>query len=137
MKIINKAHLIFLSLSLFILSGCAVLLASNQPELKNTSLFAVGTPRSKLIAEFGIPTIIENRNGKNYDIFIFIQGYSKSAKTGRAIFHGVADVASFGAWELIGTPIETIFDGNRMVFEVSYDEENKVSNISNLSKQSQ
>jgi hypothetical protein len=43
-------------------------------------LFAVGTPRSMLLAEFGMPAVSELRDGKKYEIFKFVQDYSAGAK---------------------------------------------------------
>jgi hypothetical protein len=45
-------------------SGCAVFMAAKQPDKKNVDLFRVGTPRSMLLAEFGMPTVSELRDGK-------------------------------------------------------------------------
>ena len=85
-----------------------------------------------LIAEYGAPTESENRDGIDYDTFKFIQGYSTGAKVGRAVFHGVADVLTIGLWEVVGTPTEAIFDGDKMAYEVSYDEENRVDQVTVL-----
>jgi hypothetical protein len=51
-------------------------MASKQPDKKNVELFAVGTPRSLLLAEFGTRTVSELRDGSTYEIFKFLQGYS-------------------------------------------------------------
>jgi len=107
-------------------------MAANQPDKKNVDLFTVGTQRSLLIAEYGAPTESEERDGKQYEIFKFIQGYSTGAKAGRAIFHGVADVLTIGLWEVVGTPTEAIFDGDQMAYEVSYDGENRVDQVTVL-----
>jgi len=109
-------------------------MAANQPDKKDTSLFTVGTHRSLLLAEFGAPTISENRDGKKYDIFKFVQGYSTGAKAERAVFHGAADVLTIGLWEVVGTPTEAVFDGDDMAFEVSYDETNRIDNVFVLKK---
>jgi len=115
-------------------SGCSVFMAARQPGKKDVSLFKVGTSRSMLISEFGAPVASEDRNGKKFEIFKFTQGYSGPAKVGRALFHGTADVFSLGLWEVIGTPTEAVFNGASMAYEVSYDENNKVDNVTVLSK---
>ena len=109
-------------------------MAAKQPNAKNTDLFKVGTPRSLLLAEFGSPAITENRNGKKYEIYKFTQGYSAGAKTGRALFHGTADVLTLGLWELVGTPTEGIFNGEDMAYEVFYDDADRVAKVTNLKK---
>ena len=83
-------------------NGCSVFMAGRQPDKKDLNLFAQGTPRDLLIAEFGLPTAIVDEDGKKYDVFQFTQGYSKGAKTGRAVLHGTADVFTLGLWEIVG-----------------------------------
>lgn len=119
-------------MALFGQEGCAVFMAARQPVKKDLSLFKVGTPRSSLIAEFGSPVTSDTRDGKKYEIFKFTQGYSGPAKVGRAFFHGAADVVTLGAWEVVGTPTEMVFDGTEMAYEVSYDENNCVNGITLL-----
>ena len=82
-----------------------------------------------LLAEFGYPVAEDNRDGKKHEVFSFIQGYSAGAKAGRAVFHGVADVVTFGLWEVIGTPVEGAFSGNKTVYEVSYDDQRRVDAV--------
>lgn len=68
--------------------------------------------------------ISEVRNdGYKYEIFSFTQGYSGGVKAGRAFFHGAADVLTLGVWEVVGTPAEAVFDGDKMAYHVRYDEE--------------
>lgn len=110
-------------------ASCSPYMASKQPGLKNTGLFATGTPRSELIAEFGTPTSSEAREDGRHDIFRFRQGYSSGAKAGRAIMHGVFDVFTLGLWEVVGTPIESAADGKDMAYEVVYDPDDRVKQI--------
>jgi len=129
MTLRNRFGLMVFSIVLFLSSGCSVFMAANQPDKKNVDLFNVGTQRSMLLGEFGTPALSETRDGKDYDTFRFVQGYSTGAKVGRAVFHGVADVLTIGLWEIVGTPTELVFDGDTMAFEVGYDAENKVDQV--------
>ena len=104
-------------------------MAAKQPDKKDVELFAAGTPRNLLIAEFGAPTQTNEINGKTHDIFTFVQGYSKGAKVGRAFFHGAADVLTAGLWEVAGTPIESVADGTEMAYEISYDDHDRVDRV--------
>jgi hypothetical protein len=115
-------------------SGCSVFMAAKQPDKKNVDLFKVGTPRSMLLAEFGMPTVSELRDGKKYEIYKFVQGYSVGAKAGRAVFHGAAAVLTLGLWEVVGTPVEGVFSGDEMAYEVRYDDESRVDQIIALKK---
>jgi hypothetical protein len=121
-------------LALVFSSGCSVFMAAKQPDKKNVELFKVGTPRSALLGEFGAPAVTETRDGKKYEIYKFVQGYSTGAKTGRALFHGAADVMTLGLWEVVGTPTEAIFSGDDMAFEVSYDQYDQIDQVTVLKK---
>jgi len=117
-------------------NGCSAHKAANQPDKKNINLLSVGTPRDSLIAEFGSPIDSEMIDGKKVEIYKFVQGYSTAAKSGRAFFHGAADVVTLGLWELIGTPVEGAYSGDDMAFKVTFDKNDKVLEISALNEDS-
>ena len=121
----------------FSTTGCAVFMAVKQPPKKDLAVLSVGSPRSLLLAELGQPVTTDTKDGKRVDVFSFRQGYSKVAKGGRALFHGAADVMTLGLWEVVGTPTEMVFDGTKMSFEVTYDANDRVEKIVDLSKQEQ
>ena len=126
----------FIAVTIFsiMLTSCSVFMAAKQPDKKNVDLFAIGIPRSMLLAEFGLPTVSEVRDGKKYEIYKFVQGYSAGAIVGRAVFHGAADVLTLGLWEVVGTPAEGVFSGDEMAYEVSYDSDNRVDQVIALKK---
>lgn len=107
-------------------SGCSVVMASKQPSKKNTTMLNAGIPRSLVVAEFGAPVISEMKEGKRYEIYTFVQGYSTASKVGRAFWHGAADVATVGLWEIIGTPTETVFNGKKMSYEIFFDQNDNI-----------
>ena len=128
----KKISLLLLSLLLVsFISGCAVVMAVKQPSQKNLDLFAVGTPRSLVVAEFGSPIDSQSKDGLKVEIYKFIQGYSVGVKSGRAIFHGAADFFTLGLWEVAATPIEGMANGREIAVEVTYDDNGKIkeSNI--------
>lgn len=132
-----QALLIYLlcSTGIFTSTGCSVFMAAKQPRKMDLTLLRTGTARTRLLAEFGQPAWSETKDGKKVDMFSFRQGYSKAAKTGRALFHGVADVMTLGLWEVVGTPTEMIFDGTKMAYEVTYDAEDRVEKIKEVHPQ--
>ena len=116
--------------TLLLNTGCSVYMAATQPGLKNVELLKVGTTRDLLIAEFGDPvTSGVDGDGREYDKFSFVQGYSAGAKAGRAILHVVADVLTHGLWEVLGTPLEATFDGDKITYEVTYDRNERIAQI--------
>jgi hypothetical protein len=122
-----------LMLIIFLSSGCSVFMAAKQPDSKNLDVLVVGMPRNMVLGEFGVPTSSETKNGKKIDVISFTQGYSKGAKAGRAIFHGAADILTLGLWEAVGTPTESVFCGDKMVYEVTYNSDDKIEKVLQLS----
>jgi hypothetical protein len=118
------------------LAGCSVYMAVKQPSKKNLEVMNIGTPRSLVLAEFGQPAAAETRDGKKVDVFSFVQGYSQGAKTGRAVFHGVADFMTLGMWEVVGTPAEAVLDGTKVVYEITYDPNDRVEKVVPLTEKS-
>ena len=122
------------ALSLVLLSGCSVFMAANQPDKKDLSVLTAGTPRARLLEEFGQPVSSRLQGEKRIDLFSFVQGYSKEAKVGRAFGHGVGDIATGGLWEFAGTSAETVFDGKKLSFEVTYNRSDFVERVVRLSE---
>ena len=120
------------ALPLFPLSGCSVFMAANQPDKKDLSVLTTGTPRARLLEEFGQPLSSRLQGDKRIDLFSFVQGYSKEVKAGRAFGHGAGNVATFGLWEFAGTSMETVFDGKKLSFEVTYNRADLVERVVRL-----
>lgn len=121
-----------LLLSLIVLSsltGCAVVKATNQLTAKDLSVLNKNTPRATVIAEQGKPVMSEVKKGEQVDVFNFVQGYSQVAKTARALGHSVADVMTLGLWEVVGTPIEGVANGEVNQVEVHYNKKHRVSKV--------
>jgi len=50
-------------------------------------------------------------------------------KTVRMVGHGVADVFSFGLWEVVGTPSEAICNGHDVAVKITFDSTNHAKDI--------
>jgi hypothetical protein len=130
----NRAHRIanaawLLAAMAAAVSGCAALKATQQPGKKDLGVLNQGMPRTHVIAELGAPIWSDERDGDIVDVFAFKQGYSKGVKAGRALIHGAADVATFGLWEVVGIPAESLADGTDVRVEVHYDKRQIVRTI--------
>ncbi|MBI2823655.1 MAG: hypothetical protein HYX69_03065 [Planctomycetia bacterium] len=110
-------------------SGCAAFKASQQPAKKNLGVLSQGTPRTHVIAELGAPVWSDNRGPDTVDVFAFKQGYCKPVKAGRALVHAAGDVMTFGLWEVVGIPAETLIDGTDVKVEVHYDHDQVVERV--------
>jgi len=122
--------LTMVTMSSLTITGCSVHSAMNQPSKKDVSVFNRGTPRFEVIGEVGEPVDTQkNDDGTITDTYSFIQGYSKGAKAGRALGHGLMDVATLGLWEIIGSPTEAIASGDKVVVRVKYDKTKLVDRV--------
>jgi len=109
------------------LGACSVYKAVNQPPIKDLSVLKPGTSRDRVVAEFGVPVSSERSEAGRKEVYTFIQGYSKMTKTGRAFFHGAADVITLFIWEVVGTPIEEKYDGKKISVSVQFDSQDLIA----------
>lgn len=118
-------------LLLFNASGCAAMKAAQQPDKKDLTVLREGTPRTRVIAELGEPTHTDQpASGQDRtDVFSFKQGYSKGVKVGRVLGHCAADVVTWGLWEVIGIPAETLANGTDVQVAVRYDGHDEVQQV--------
>jgi hypothetical protein len=126
-----------IAIVLFLLtnSGCSVYMAAKQPDAKDLSVLKAGTHRGRVIAELGAPVWSGDKDGDKTDVFVFKHGYGAAARTGRAVFHGTADVFTLGLWEVISTPTEAYFSGSELKVEVTYDKKELVKSTKDLTGQ--
>ncbi len=122
-------RLILLSCLLVGLAGCSVFMAAQLPDKKNLEVLKPGVPRQVILAEMGLPTGYENRNGVRSEVYKFKQGYSQPVKISRAVLHGTADILTFGLWEAVGTPAELAFSGTDTMVLVTYDCNDRVETV--------
>lgn len=130
MRVSSSARVVALILIGLGLTSCSAFMATQQPDRKNLAVLSEATPRQEVRAELGMP--IQNGkdvDGFDFDIFEFIQGYSKGSKAARAAWHGLADVFTLGLWEVVGMPVEALASGTKLKVTVTYDEQQKVKMV--------
>ena len=89
------------------------------PEKKDLALLTAGTPRARLIQEFGSPagTYTDRDTGALHDVFRFRQGYSRGKRWGRL-------AANLATMSTIG--VGFVPQGTSMAINVEYDEHERV-----------
>ena len=113
----RKNSLYFLTLFCLVvcLSGCSVGMAlsgKREPQLQNLKQ-GLSIEEAHFIMRDYTPNVIfteEDDRIEEYEIQI-----GNAPSGGRAIGHGVMDVLTFGAWEIIGTPVEAVASGKNTV----------------------
>ena len=126
-----RKYLLIIFISLF-LTNCATEQALNQPVKKDLSVFTIGTDRELVLLEIGTPAETIVKDGVKYDLFSFVQGYSKGARIARASGHLLAEISTLGLWGLVGTPIEQSYNGKVLGYKVTYDKNDKVFKVEKL-----
>jgi outer membrane protein assembly factor BamE (lipoprotein component of BamABCDE complex) len=122
-------RLYILCLLVVFVTGCSVVMATQQPSKRDLSVLSKGVDRSRVVSELGSPLTTDVKDGKRTDVFSVRQGYSTGAKAGRAVFHAVADVCTLGLWEVVGTPVEAVASGTDVKVGVCYDTNDRVTEI--------
>lgn len=111
------------------LTGCSVFMAAQLPDKKDLNVLKPGVPRSVVVAEMGAPSSYDELEGTRTEVYKFKQGYSTPNKISRAVFHGTADLFTWGLWEVVATPTEYCFSGTDTIVMVSYDAGNRVEKV--------
>jgi hypothetical protein len=125
---------LLICLSLLATSNCAVYMAANQPAKKDLAVLEKGTPRSIVLGGLGQPANTEKENGVKKDYFYFSQGYTKGTKAFRTGLHAILDVATFGLWEVVGTPMEVMVSGSKTSVEITYTKDDKIDTVKMFSE---
>lgn len=120
------------AMSIALFAGCAAMKATQQPDKKDMAVLTPGIPRTSVIAELGAPVWTGENQGATTDVFKFRQGYTKEVKAGRAVIHGVGDVLTFGLWEVVGIPAESLANGTEVQLEITYDAQQNVQSVTVL-----
>lgn len=103
--------------ALFLLNGCSVYMAAEKKGVNFEDLGNCKT-RACLIADGAEPLTAE---GLPKDTEVF-KVRKATGSTGRAVMHGLLDLATLGIWEVAGTPIEGHYDKSKYyAIRVTYD----------------
>ena len=101
-------------------SGCSVYMAAKGEEEPNLANVRRGASRGEIEMALGQPkSLVTHEDGKLTANYEYVVGDEPSA--GRAVGHGVMDVLTLGLWEVVGTPIEAMNQGDTIKVMVLYD----------------
>lgn len=120
--------LVAIILSVFILSGCSVYMASNSEGMKPLEFQKnLSKCNNRTCVLLMGPKVINST--KNADGTI-VEEYRFSLDMGsipRAVMHGLLDVATLGIWEVAGTPIESSRKKSSYIFiKITYDKDENI-----------
>ena len=116
---------IFITLVLIVaLSGCSVAMASKKRGVEVAEIMDCRTESCILaLKDTEVIETTETDTGK----IVTYRSLQKQGSTGRAVMHGLLDVATLGIWEIAGTPIE----GSKRkkeyyIYKIEYDNDGNV-----------
>lgn len=119
---------IVLLFALLVLSGCSVKMAATKRGVGPEEILSC---RSELCILALKDT--EQLSEKPFEggRIVTYRSLQKQGSTGRAVMHGLLDVATLGIWEVAGTPIEGSKSGEKyFVYKIIYDSEDKITKSS-------
>ncbi len=108
-------------------SACSVGLAMQETEEPNLDILEVGTPRSQIESELGLP-ISEGVNAAGETLFHYRYLEGDKAAYGRAALYVLLDVVTLFLWEIFGSNVESA-NGEYVDLAISYDERDRAEQI--------
>ena len=127
----------FAGLDILVLSfsGCSVAKVSKLPSKKSMDLIQVGQHRAVIVAEFGEPVEVEEKDGKIVEINAFDKGHSAGGKLLRGFTYGAAGVYTLGISGVVANPLESsISDQDKAVMQVTYSQDKTLEGVVMLSE---
>jgi len=108
MGLAGRLGLVFVSVVL--VGACSVVLATQGAPFKDVDLLQQGTKRTEILEEFGLPLRTKRvDDGGRFDYYRVRQGSPAAVRLGRAAGYAMANLLTFGAWELVGSDVERQF----------------------------
>ena len=106
------------------LSGCSVVMASRKRGVEVSNIMICRTEACVLALK---DTEVMGSEETNDGRVVTYRSLQKQGSTGRAVMHGLLDVATLDIWEVAGTPIEAHANNEQyLVYRVIYDDDNNV-----------
>lgn len=115
-------------LSVLMLSGCSVYMASNSEGLKPLEFQKnLSKCNNRTCVLLMGPKVINSTKSADGTITEEYRFSIDTGSTSRAVMHGLLDVATLGIWEVAGTPIESSRKKNSYLFiKITYDKDENI-----------
>ena len=109
------------------LQGCSVQMAARGRTSPDMDLINVGLDRRYVISLVGDPDVVEETPNGVEEIY-YLHDEEKGWRYARATLYAFLDVATFGLWELLGTPLEE-FIQSKNTLTIRYGKDNKIESF--------
>jgi hypothetical protein len=117
--------------------GCGVYMAFTQPEKVDIEQWkSRRLMRRAMIEEIGPPKVYtKNPDGSTREIYEFYEGTDPGWSIARGVFHLAADFFTLALWEVVATPIEFAYRGDKLTAEAEFDSEERLRSITVLNRE--
>ena len=117
----------------FSLTACSIALINSQPPQVDLSVLHVGAQRDEVTSKLGKPAYTIQDGTGTYDAYIICQGrYSPGEQNVRKAYYVIADLFTYGLWELVGTNVEKSDSGELVKAWACYDSDGTMVKLENL-----
>lgn len=123
-------YLVGLYLVAVLLKGCSLYMRGTHPVYRDVTVAQVGTPRSTVLSTLGLPEKSEQLEGKRSDTYrIYPDAPSEQTNKNITVAYWIADSATLGLWEVIGTPIELATTSKPVTYVITYSANDRVESV--------
>lgn len=110
--------------------GCSIYMRANRPVYRNVNVAQHGATRTAVVGELGLPERSEERNGKRIDTYrLDPEAGTKGTKMAVTSAHFIADAATLGLWEIVGTPLEMATKHDLVTYVITYSAEDRIESV--------
>jgi hypothetical protein len=118
--------------AIFLLSGCSAYMAASRQDYRgDPTVLQSGASRDKVEAKLGTPDqVTDAAEGKTEVVYkLDPNAVRRGTKAAEASLDVVADLMTFGLWELVATPVEMASKDKVTIFSVVYAPDNTVETV--------
>lgn len=124
--------ILILVITALVLSGCSVAMASKKRGVSIQDVMACQI--KACFVALRDTTVTDQKSDDTDGEYVTYRSLLPQGSTGRAVMHGLLDVATLGIWEVAGTPIEgNLNDDDFMVYTVHFDSTGRALDVKMMS----
>lgn len=124
----NKTLMAIACCAALLSGGCSVFMAAAGDEEPNLANVHRGASRGEIEMALGQPKSLATQAG-GYTVATYEYTVGNEPSAGRAVGHAVMDVLTLGIWEVVGTPVEALSQGEKIGVTVQYDQNDVATSL--------
>ncbi len=123
-----------LALSLVLLTGCSAFMAGQRSTYRDARVIQVGAERAEVEDRLGPPDlVVPLDDGAARAVYkVDPHAHPRWARNAAVVGHLVADVLTFGLWEIVGTPLELAAQDRPVTYLVHYGKDGRIEKVETI-----